>query len=653
MAQEKDPCKGYYLVRDEDFVVAEALESKRKMLLLGVPGSGVSSLVRRATKLSQSNVLLVHDADRALEQCEKTYVVVDTDNSRVGDLLQSCRRILVAATAPLDYIATQGARLARSYDVVVLKPLDPSQVKELLLRIGVPSVSDSLLEKVYISSGGMPGKVCENAEKLAGRGGTIDLSLPDWLVEASKTMGSLFGELMKQVLLGVLNEDIAAGLGLSLNHPWLFKVGSNEWRVWSELLWLQPFAIHVLGHEAAKVLEAGLSSSLPGYVKYHLAVSLYKIRLEKPLLKKIAEYAEEAYSSTLIPYVRHSIALNAYKALVEVNEYAAALNWLSRAIENLQEPPASKQVSSVVIDAKLLLEKAGAKALPEYLRVLYVLAKMLSTLRMFEELRIVEEELEDLLWNRRYDDYRGVIEAYYLLVDAVKSMSLGDWINAERATRELVGYLHRLDESIGKDVCLIQMLVKGLLRDLQGYNTVLGKCNTLLNSDDNLFIEAYKAFMFSSPRELREKMAWFREKSSMDGRIALLYAVLEASLYGRVPAGFTSTSSPAVKSIVLLLSLLSKGRVAEAVNTYNMYKVGEGYTELDFIVDLLINISYGLKARDVSREIRETASRLEDRGNRILASMLRDAANAIDKRDLDQIRLTMARIAVYSIYTLL
>ncbi len=154
-----------YYPRSEDWLVYRAVEEGSRLLVAGLRGSGVSTLLERASRLTRARPILARAPGEAAKACRGSRVVADLgqDLDSALRLLGRCKGIVVGVSLDLDRLAELPSALRRvRAEVVVLKPLSPAEANDYLTMLGV-RVEAEAAEEVVLRTGGFPRDVCRLA----------------------------------------------------------------------------------------------------------------------------------------------------------------------------------------------------------------------------------------------------------------------------------------------------------------------------------------------------------------------------------------------------------------------------------------------------------------------------------------------------------
>lgn len=426
-----------YYPRSEDWLVYKAIEEGSRLLLAGLKGSGVTTLLKRASRLAKSRAVFARSPGEALRACRESRVAADLagDLRSALDILQRCESVVVGVSVDLRTL-TGLPRMLRglSIDVAVLKPLSPAEALDYLSVLGV-RVEAGAAEEVVLRTGGFPGDVCRVAARF--RGGLLTAKAlarvyrePAWLVAARASMGPRYWSLVKSAFALALTREMARELGVDPGEPWL------EWRgdlalFWGELAWLHPFAARSLGaDEAARVYKLARRSGIPRHVLYTLASTLHKLAGEEGYARDMLAYGGDAYKSYSDPWARARVASSLAKAAEAVGDHRGVLEWIARLASTAPGEVVSTEVAEAVSMAKRAYEALGNPVV--YSETLYSLARLAASRRMIEELDYVVDELEEVAGESRE------AEARYLSALMLRDIVLGDWLRASRLAPEVL-----------------------------------------------------------------------------------------------------------------------------------------------------------------------------------------------------------------------
>ena len=632
----------YVYPREEDWRIASIVESLEPALVAGVRGSGVSTALERASRLSARRPPLARGLGEALERCRGgSYVIADLAPGEVEGFLGSCRG-LAGASGGLAWLAREAASIARSVEVVVLKPLSPPEALDYLAVLGVSLEDDSLAEEVVLRTGGMPGDLCRLAIEGGWRGrriGRRDVEAlgeaPQWLVEARREMGLEFDELVTAAALGALTEGLARELGLDTGRPWLRPAGGGLYTIWPELLWLQPFAARLLGpRELERLYAAAEAHPLPGYVKYTHASLLYKMTGRREYAEKALRYGPEAYRAFDSPVARARVAATLAEAARRLGAAREELKWLARLANDAPGPLSSSDYAEAVQRGRRAYAITGDA--PAYLDLLSSLARRAAAERRLEELEFILDEMEAL--HSRDPRHRRLIEAHYLTADALRSAALGDWASAARSLEEALS-----SGAAPPSARLLAVVARVMLGDTRGARRLLEESRGSLEPGDAEYLEALIRFME------RRRPPRPRGVPPRDPRVALLDSLARASrgLEAEPP-------DPDVAPVVRALARAARGDVEGAYWEMKPLLEEGAYTPLHLLADVLTTLAQARSdpaAREAARSVlSRLAAAAEAGGNGGLAGALRDAADAAARGDWEEAFWAAARAALVVVY---
>ena len=633
----------YIYPREEDWILASIVEERRPAALLGVKGSGVSTALERAVRLSSKPPKLVKSLNEALKWCNSEYVAADVGPDELPELAGRCNG-LFGASGGLAWLVSVGPRLPPQLETVVLKPLSPSEMQDYLSILGINVDDEGLVEEILFRTGGMPGELCRLAVELGWRGSRITKreveTLPEhpgWLVEAEREMGRrLFLELMRASALGAFTEELAREAGLSISRPWIVKVGKNLYAVWPEIAWLQPFAVRSLGVGEVKDLY-GLAEGyeLPGYVKYIHASTLYKLVGGSEYARKALIYGEEAFKSFDSQAARARVASTLAEASRTLGEAREELKWIIRLVDTAPGPLAGTDYSEIIMRGRRAY--LVGRDLSLYLELLSTLARRAASERMVEVLEMVMDELETL-YSVSKGSSRRMVEAHYLVVEAIRSIIMGNWASASRSLEEAVatGYAP-------KTALLMLGVTKAILWDFDSARKVLKEAGSLLDPSDRKYLEHLVSFMSRSrpPRP--------RASPPRDARVALLESLAMASRGVEI-----NPPDPEVAPIVRALAKAARGDVKGSYWELKPLLEDGTYTPVNLLGDVLTAIAQARSdpqaARAAASVVSSLASAAEAGGNLPLARPLKAIAEALERRDWTSALWSAAKLSLTVIY---
>ena len=632
----------YIYPREEDWILASILEDRRPGALLGVRGSGVTTALERAVRLSSKPPRLVGSVGEALELCKTEYVAADVDPGSLARLVSACSGIF-GASGSLAWLVTMGPRLPSRIDIVVLKPLSPPEAQDYLRVLGIVVDDERLVEEIVFRTGGMPGELCRMAVEGGWRGSRITRreveALPEhpkWLVDAEKELGrELFIELMRASALGAFTENLAEQVGLTLDRPWIVGGREGLYTIWPEIAWLQPFAVRWLGLDEVRELYAIAEGyKLPGYVKYTHSSILYKLTGGREYARKALQYGEEAFNSFDSRVARARIASTLTEAARTLGDARRELKWLASLVEEAPGPLTGTDYSEALMRGRRAY--LASRDLHLYLELLSALARRAAGERMVEVLEMVMDELETL-----YAVNRGrgrVVEAYYLTVEAIRDMITGNWASASRSLEEAVATGHA-----PKTALLMLGVVKTLLWDFEGARRVISEARSYLDPSDVKYLESLVSFM-SRSRPPRPKAS-----PPKDARIALMDS-LSMACRGVV----VEPPDPEVAPIVRALAKAARGDVKGSYWELKPLLEDGVYTPINLLGDVFTAIAQARsdpKALKASASVlRRLASAAEAGGNMALARPLRAAAEALERGDLNSALWAAAKLTLTIVY---
>ncbi len=426
-----------YYPRSEDWLVYRAVEEGSRLLVAGLRGSGVSTLLERASRLTRARPILARAPGEAAKACRGSRVVADLgqDLDSALRLLGRCKGIVVGVSLDLDRLAELPSALSRvRAEVVVLKPLSPAEANDYLTMLGV-RVEAEAAEEVVLRTGGFPRDVCRLAAHFKGRLLTARAVSrisrePPWLGRARESMGPRYWGLVRAAFALALTRSMAVELGIDPGEPWLEWSGGLAY-LWGELAWLHPFAAGQLGHrEASRIYKLARRHRIPGHVLFTMASTLYKLTGDKGYARDMLSYGAETFESYRDPWARARVASRLVRAAEALGDHRGVLEWIGRLASTAPGDVASPEVAEAVSMAKRAYEALRDPA--AYSEALYSLARLAASRRMLEELDYVIDELEELA------DLAPEAEVRYLAALMLRDLALGDWLRASRLAPDLL-----------------------------------------------------------------------------------------------------------------------------------------------------------------------------------------------------------------------
>lgn len=590
-----------YYPRSEDWLVYRAVEEGSRLLVAGLRGSGVSTLLERASRLTKARPILARAPGEAAKACRGSRVVADLgqDLDSALRLLGRCKGIVVGVSLDLDRLAELPSALRGvGAEVVVLKPLSPAEAIDYLTVLGV-RVEAEAIEEAVLRTGSFPGDVCRLAARFKGRLLTARAASrisrePPWLRRARESMGPRYWGLMRAAFALALTRSMAAELGIDPGEPWL------EWRgdlahLWGELAWLHPFAARQLGpEEASRIHQLARRHGLPGHVLFTMASTLYKLTGDEEYARDMLSYGAEAFESYGDPWARARVASSLARVAESLGDHRGVLEWIGRLASTAPGDVTSSEVAEAVSMARRAYD--ALKDPVAYSEALYSLARLAASRRMLEELDYVIDEFEELA-----DSAPGA-EVRYLAALMLRDLALGDWLRASRLAPELLASPAPRDSR--------RLAVLALVVTRRGIPPT-----ARLDAD----LEGFKVFI---------------EEGSDPGDpvghlTALAHAVSRATRGEKAGLG-----DPVADRLLSALAEAARGRLAEAARELEPLMRGEGqYSSLTFAADMVTLAAEAAAGRwggvQLARAIAESASAIGSPAAWIAGEM----AGALEARD--------------------
>jgi hypothetical protein len=645
----------YIYPREEDWIVDALVREGEKVLVVGVRGSGVSTLLERLVKLSPRKLTRAGSFSEAVELCRRgSYVVYDThDVGEAVELVSSCKRCVVGLSLPLLDLARLPSRLPAGVKVVVLKPLSPSELYDYLSNVlGVKLEEQDLLGEIAWRTGGFPGPICEtvvskNMFSTLVRWKDVKLfgDMPSWLREALEQAPDQLKTLALHVFLARFDEDTARELNVPTSAEWLERLETGELAVWPELLWLQPILQKLYPSEALKAYRAGLRRCRDSYLCFLYASSLYSVEGGRDYAAKAIAYAEKALEDVKDPITRLRLARRALELALEVQPSRAPY-WLRALIEVYETvEPAPPEVGWMLSIIKKLREN-GIVDPNTYAELVLQLGSMLTRWGKVEELEALVSELEALLAKPTSlgADVKAVEQAYLLLF-ASRLVLSHSWRRAETVLREATSILPLRGTSrrLYYQLMAYTLAVLGKLDELEA---LIRDASTTLSRFEIEDLKALHRFLsLNSSEEARSFVKTYSAAATPLART--LAAILEA---------FTAKHSRRIvhpvwlNTILLAVDLIKRGRIGEAYTLIEPVKADAPQLAL-VVLDLAIATLSPQKADpttvvSVLEQLREELKRAQLLG---AAKVVERLATAVRRGNTKRVQLELAKLLAYSL----
>ncbi len=648
----------YIYPREEDWVVSALVERGERILVAGVRGSGITTLLERLVALSGPRLRKVSSPSEAAKVCRAgAYPVYDARGLEDAlDALGRCERVVVGVSLGLLDLAGLPARV-RGASIVVLKPLAPGEIYDYMVNVlGVRLADWELLDEVMWRTGGFPGPLCRAVaeHKLYGTVLTWERvsllgDMPGWLREALETSPRELRALALHVFLARFDEGLARELGAPLEAPWLERSGGRL-QVWPELLWLRPLLERLYPAEAKRAYEAGLSRCSSGsaepYLCFHYASALYSMTGLREHGLLALDYAERSLAEVRDLAARHRLVRGAAELAMEL-EPRRAIKWLRELIAAYERvEPAPPELGWLLSAMRELLGQGHASP-AEYAEAALGLAMVLAAWGKLEELEALISDVERALQERLGRPEARTMELAYLLALAARAVATSSWREAWR----LLGEAGRIVEGSGATflrayhLLLARTLVA--LGDVEGAKRVVGEARrsgTLTEAEANDF-EALAELMELEPEGLESfAKRWRAAESPLARTLAAVAEALAGGKRRRV------LHPHWLNSLLTALELVRKGRVQEA---YLMVRpVMDEMPQLALIaLDLAIACLSPSKAERTAvisalEQLREELERAQLRG---AIRPVDEMIEALRRGDYEATRAPLVKLIAYSL----
>ncbi|MDM7275838.1 MAG: hypothetical protein P3X22_006995 [Thermoprotei archaeon] len=655
---------GYIYPRVEDYELKSIVESEAKALVLGVKGSGVSSALERAIKLSNRKVELLHNHNDALKKCSEAYVVADVSVWEALELTRICGKILAGGSGGLIDIIKASIQAPRDVKLVVLKPLSRRELEDYVKSFNTIITSPLIIEELLTRTGGMPGDVCRfiMENELIGRALTMkDLEKtpekPSWLSEAENFLGSaLFEKLAAHTVLGFIPKDFQEML---CGECWWLVEDEYGFRVPGDFLWLQPFMVRFLGKEkVVNILSKALNYELNPIFKFSHTSLLYRFTGDPSYGVEALNSAREVLRQISDQHVKFNVAVEASSIASKLGDHSNHIVMLKEAVINM--PPQYQltpiDVFRIVGEAKRSsshLDDAG-----DYVELLKTLGSRLLAQRMMEEAETVISELEKLVWEEKRLNVRLKAETAYATLLAYKSALLGQWREAARTLAEVSE--RGLDSGSYVMLAIAASFISSKEPLSVKAENALRKAieRGLVGFDDARFIDYTLKFMKGG---LKDVLLIAEEPlEDSDYRVKLVKLLTKIAVKGpideRVIGGVMGQGSPA--SLVKALNYIVKGDNKSLIEELRLIPESEeAHSPLSLIADIMLNTGLSINRRDelkrIAGHLTILADSLKSSGHVELGRMIEILAQHARSADKLQVKLALARLIFYTLNTYL
>ena len=635
---------GYIYPRVEELEVRAAARSG-KVLVVGLKGSGVSTLLDRISRLSgeKYDVRDVGSLREALELYEST-----------------SKNQIIGATGSLRELLELLSKPPKGLNIVVLKPLTLGELEEYLSQVGVSITRRELLRELYFRSGGMPGEVCRVIVErgLVGRALTEDdvnhlPPEPTWIMEARRDFGSDFEKLMIHSLLAVIPRELASTAQVE-GAWWLIDTGV-DYRMHPETLWLQGFSLRLVDKsKAVKLLEEALRVDKDDLARYTHALALYKLTGSEQAARAGVESALRLLDGLDDLRAKYSLALSALDLAETWGPPEAYVKLVRVVVETAPLPLTvrAKDLLGMLLRAKRRL--TGEEALRGYISILEALALRLAPQRSIQELDLVLAELEDIALRLETPaNVRRYAERVYAKTLALKSAALGQWRDVLRVSSEA---LERGDY----DSQVVSLLATSLC--FTGLGTeIASKALKLLElkaGDDRRFTETLLRFCSAETIEEMRVLAEVKPEEEPDPRLQVIRLLARAATRTSIAEGDIERIAPPgpPRALIKGLLLAYKGESRELVNLIREVPEADDPSHpMSLVVDILLNVGSVIRRSSEMKRLAPhialladslRAGRQEELGRIVgsIASRLRDG-------DAEGVRIALAKLVFYALNT--
>jgi len=634
----------YIYPRAEYFEARRLAESRRPLLIIGLKGSGVSTILSMISRLSKAQ-----------------YEVLDLSSIREALETLKHSKAIVGATGSLKELLEVLIKPPPGLSIIVVRPLTFKEVEDYLSTLGVIVPDRMLLQELHYRSGGLPGEVCRLVVERGLFGKALSASdvnmlpsEPSWISEARDVMGSDFGKLMLHSLLAIIPKSLSSKIGVE-GSWWLVDTG-EDYRIPSDMLWLQGFALRLVDRsEVTKLLEEALAVDRDSFSRYIHSMTLYRLTGLREHARITVESALTTIDNTQDPFIKYDIALSTLELAEFIEPPETYIRLLTTLLENAPLTLPIEAGELAVLLSKAKRRALSRDALKAYVDLLHIIGLRLSTQRLLRELEMVSSELEDIAM--RLDipgDLRRRAEITYLKIQAVKSANLGQWRETLRLTTEAL-------ERGSSDSQLLSLLSLSLcftgledpisLRALKVLSTKSGedrRFEVLLKFCSANSIEDMNAI--ARVKHENEEDLWLRLLRLL-ALIASRTSITEDYIEKEVGQGPPQALIKAFHAVV-------KGDMNRVINLLREIPEAENPSNpLSLIADILVNISSAIRRssdmRRLAPHIALLADSLKAGRQEELSRIVNSIAVALKEGDSDSLRVKLAKLIFYTLNTYL
>jgi energy-coupling factor transporter ATP-binding protein EcfA2 len=636
----------YLYPRVEYYEVRRLVESGEQVLVVGLRGSGVSTILSLISRLSEAK-----------------YEILDFNSIREAlEAVQRYPKAVVGATGSLRELLEVLVKPPQGLNMVVVKPLTPSELEEYLSTLGVTVARRTLLYELYYRSGGLPGEICRAVVERGLFGRTLDeedvLALPEeprWVNESRGVMGSDFDRLMLHSTLAIIPKALSSKVEVE-GSWWLVDMGV-DYRIPADMLWLQGFALRLVDRDkAVRLLEEALAVDMDSFARYIHSSALYRLTRSRGHARVAVETALNIIDGTQDPLIKYNLALSSLEIAEQTEPPWAYIRLLTTLIENapLTQPIEARELASMLSKAKArVVDRDSLKA---YIDLLHVTGLRLSAQRLINELEIVLSDLEDIAMKLGIPgDLRRYAENIYLKIQAVKSANVGQWRETLRLSLESL-------ERGGADSQVLSLLAIALcfvgLQDQLSLRAL--KTLDARSEEDRGFIETLLKFCSANSVEEVRAIAKVKPEDEKDQRLVVVR--LLATIASRTPLTedyiekIVGRGPPA--ALVKMLYATVRGETGKVVGMLREIPGAEDPSNpLSLISDIMVNTSSVVKrSSDMKRlapHIALLADSLKAGRQEELARLVGEIALALKDGDSESLRIRLAKLVLYAINTYL
>ncbi len=636
----------YIYPRVEFYEARRLAESGRQVLVVGLRGFGVSTILSMISRFSRVKI-----------------ETLDFNSIREAlEALQKHPKAVVGATGSLRELLELLVNPPQGPDIVVVKPLTPRELEEYLATLGVTIADRGLLYELYYRSGGLPGEVCRLIVERGLIGRTLGrddvLALPEvprWVEEARSAMGSDFDKLMLHSTLAIIPRGLALKAGVE-GSWWLVDTGS-DYRVPAEMLWLQGFALRFVDRgSAVSLLEEALATDVDSFARYVHSSALYKLTGSREYARVAVETALSLIDEAQDPILKYNIALSSLELAEQTGPPQAYIRLLTTLIENtpLTMFIEARELASMLSKAKSrVLDRDSLKA---YIDLLHLVGLRLSTQRLINELEIVLSDLEGIAVRSDIPgDLRRYAENMYLKIQAVKSANIGQWRETLRTSLEV------LERGVS-DSQLVSLLAISLcfvgLQDQLGSRAL--KTLDARSGEDRGFVEVLLKFCSATSIEDMRSISQVKPEAERDPRLVVVR--LLASIASRAPVTedyiekIVGRGPPA--TLVKILHATVRGEMDRVVSMLREIPgLEDPSNPLSLIADIMVNVSSVVKRSSDMRRLAPhmflLADSLKAGRQEELSRTVGGVARALREGDSEALRVELAKLVFYALNTYL